>query len=95
MAFRWPSRESRLSPLLAAGCQGIVQFTIGRHQLMALAVLGKQAFELAFNQRGAKWGKQAMTIGTTQVWVPLLAAGCQGIVQFTIGRHQLIERRPV
>ena len=35
----------------------------------ALAVLGKQAFELAFNQRGAKWGKQAMTIGTTQVWV--------------------------
>ncbi|EOX0128808.1 G/U mismatch-specific DNA glycosylase [Klebsiella pneumoniae] len=37
--------------------------------LQALAVLGKQAFELAFNQRGAKWGKQAMTIGTTQVWV--------------------------
>ncbi|SQC14781.1 Uncharacterised protein [Klebsiella pneumoniae] len=34
MAFRWPSRESRLSPLLAAGCQGIVQFTIGRHQLI-------------------------------------------------------------
>ena len=32
-------------------------------------VLGKQVFELAFNQRGAKWGKQAMTIGTTQVWV--------------------------
>ena len=34
MAFSWPSRESRLSPLLAAGCQGIVQFTIGRHQLI-------------------------------------------------------------
>ncbi len=32
-------------------------------------MLGKQAFELASNQRGAKWGKQAMTIGTTQVWV--------------------------
>jgi hypothetical protein len=34
MAFRWPSRESRLSPLLAAGCQRIIQFTIGLHQLI-------------------------------------------------------------
>ncbi len=34
MAFRWPSGESRLSPLLAAGRQGIIQFTIGRHQLI-------------------------------------------------------------
>ncbi|HHH2564931.1 TPA: G/U mismatch-specific DNA glycosylase [Klebsiella pneumoniae] len=42
---------------------------IEEYQPQALAVLGKQAFELAFNQRGAKWGKQAMTIGTTQVWV--------------------------
>jgi TDG/mug DNA glycosylase family protein len=41
---------------------------IEEYQPQALAVLGKQAFELAFNQRGAK-GKQAMTIGTTQVWV--------------------------
>ena len=42
---------------------------IEEYQPQALAVLGTQAFELAFNQRGAKWGKQAMTIGTTQVWV--------------------------
>ena len=42
---------------------------IEEYQPQALAVLGKQAFELAFNQRGVKWGKQAMTIGTTQVWV--------------------------
>ena len=42
---------------------------IEEYQPQALAVLGKQAFELAFNQRGAKWGKQAMSIGTTQVWV--------------------------
>ena len=42
---------------------------IEEYQPQALAVLGKQAFELAFNQRGAKWGKQPMTIGTTQVWV--------------------------
>ncbi len=40
---------------------------IEEYQPQALAVLGKQAFELAFNQRGAKWGKQAMTIGTTCV----------------------------
>ncbi len=33
MAFRWPSRKVA-SPLLAAGCRGIVQFTIGRHQLI-------------------------------------------------------------
>ena len=35
----------------------------------ALAILGKQAFEQAFHQRGAKWGRQAMTIGDTEVWV--------------------------
>ena len=39
------------------------------YQPMALAVLGKQAFEQAFNQRGAKWGKQDITIGDTEVWI--------------------------
>lgn len=31
---------------------------IEEYQPQALAVLGKQAFELAFNQRGAKWGNR-------------------------------------
>jgi len=39
------------------------------YQPAALAVLGKQAFEQAFSQRGVKWGKQAITIGATEVWV--------------------------
>ncbi|ADO46970.1 G/U mismatch-specific DNA glycosylase [[Enterobacter] lignolyticus] len=39
------------------------------YQPAALAVLGKQAFEQAFSQRGAQWGKQQAAIGATQVWV--------------------------
>ncbi len=39
------------------------------YQPMALAVLGKQAFEQAFSQRGAKWGRQDITIGDTEVWI--------------------------
>ncbi len=39
------------------------------YQPAALAILGKQAYEQAFSQRGAKWGKQNITIGVTQVWV--------------------------
>ena len=39
------------------------------YQPAALAILGKQAYEQAFSQRGAQWGKQAITIGVTQVWV--------------------------
>ena len=39
------------------------------YQPAALAILGKQAYEQAFSQRGAKWGKQSITIGVTQVWV--------------------------
>ncbi len=46
---------------------------IEEYQPQALAVLGKQAFELAFNQRGAKW-KQAMTIGTTRCGCCLIPA---------------------
>ena len=39
------------------------------YQPAALAILGKQAYEQAFNQRGVQWGKQSITIGVTQVWV--------------------------
>ncbi|MEL4012898.1 G/U mismatch-specific DNA glycosylase [Dryocola clanedunensis] len=39
------------------------------YQPMTLAVLGKQAFEQAFSQRGAKWGRQEITIGDTEVWI--------------------------
>jgi TDG/mug DNA glycosylase family protein len=42
---------------------------IEEYQPAALAVLGKQAFEQAFSVRGAKWGKQEMNIGVTQIWV--------------------------
>ena len=38
------------------------------YQPRVLAILGKQAFEQAFNQRGAKWGKQSLVIGETEVW---------------------------
>ncbi|MEM0652821.1 G/U mismatch-specific DNA glycosylase [Klebsiella huaxiensis] len=39
------------------------------YQPRALAILGKQAFEKAFQARGARWGKQQVTIGVTEVWV--------------------------
>jgi len=39
------------------------------YQPAALAILGKQAYEQAFSQRGTQWGKQSITIGVTQVWV--------------------------
>lgn len=39
------------------------------YQPMTLAVLGKGAFEQAFSQRGAKWGRQDITIGDTEVWI--------------------------
>ena len=39
------------------------------YQPQALAILGKQAFEQGFSQRGAQWGKQSITIGATEVWV--------------------------
>lgn len=39
------------------------------YQPAALAILGKQAFEQAFSQRGVLWGKQRISIGATQVWV--------------------------
>ena len=42
---------------------------IEEYQPRALAILGKQAFEKAFQVRGVKWGKQQVTIGATEVWV--------------------------
>ena len=39
------------------------------YQPRALAILGKQAFEKAFQVRGVKWGKQQVTIWATEVWV--------------------------
>ncbi|HBM3288276.1 TPA: G/U mismatch-specific DNA glycosylase [Klebsiella michiganensis] len=39
------------------------------YQPRALAILGKQAFEKAFQVCGVKWGKQQVTIGATEVWV--------------------------
>ncbi|CAM6441004.1 G/U mismatch-specific DNA glycosylase [Citrobacter sedlakii] len=39
------------------------------YQPQALAILGKQAFEQGFSQRGVQWGKQDITIGATEVWV--------------------------
>lgn len=39
------------------------------YQPQALAILGKQAYEQGFSQRGAQWGKQTLTIGSTQIWV--------------------------
>ncbi|EIL3696490.1 double-stranded uracil-DNA glycosylase, partial [Salmonella enterica] len=39
------------------------------YQPQALAILGKQAFEQGFSQRGVQWGKQGITIGATEVWV--------------------------
>ncbi|MBS0848361.1 G/U mismatch-specific DNA glycosylase [Citrobacter sp. JGM124] len=53
---------------LRAGAQTLTQKML-EYQPGVLAVLGKQAFEQAFNQRGAKWGKQSLVIGETEVWV--------------------------
>ncbi|MCU5771703.1 G/U mismatch-specific DNA glycosylase [Erwiniaceae bacterium BAC15a-03b] len=38
-------------------------------QPVALAVLGKEAFKRAFRQSKVEWGRQAITIGATEVWV--------------------------
>ncbi|MBH1930224.1 G/U mismatch-specific DNA glycosylase [Serratia rubidaea] len=40
-----------------------------RCQPRALAILGKQAFSDAFGIRKVNWGRQALTIGDTEVWV--------------------------
>jgi TDG/mug DNA glycosylase family protein len=53
---------------LRAGGRGLIT-KMQDYQPRALAILGKQAFEQAFSQRGAKWGKQEITIGETEVWI--------------------------
>jgi TDG/mug DNA glycosylase family protein len=53
---------------LRAGGRGLIT-KMQDYQPRALAILGKQAFEQAFSQRGAKWGKQEITIGDTEVWI--------------------------
>lgn len=53
---------------LREGGRGLVT-KMQDYQPMALAVLGKQAFEQTFSQRGAKWGRQDITIGDTEVWI--------------------------
>ena len=59
--------EVNLHELRAGGRELIAK--IEDYQPAALAILGKQAYEQAFSQRGVKWGKQNITIGVTQVWV--------------------------
>ncbi|MCL2898344.1 G/U mismatch-specific DNA glycosylase [Brenneria tiliae] len=55
------------SELLQGGSAVIEK--IRRYQPQALAVLGKQAFGQAFGIKKVEWGRQALTIGETQVWV--------------------------
>ena len=59
--------EVALQELRSGGRE--LELKIEQYQPRALAVLGKQAFEKAFQVRGANWGKQQMTIGATEVWV--------------------------
>ncbi len=47
----------------------VLQEKILRYQPRALAILGKQAFTTAFGVKNAPWGKQALTLGKTEVWV--------------------------
>ena len=53
---------------LHAGGRKLIE-KIEDYQPQALAILGKQAYEQGFSQRGAQWGKQTLTIGSTQIWV--------------------------
>lgn len=52
---------------LHAGGRKLIE-KIEDYQPQALAILGKQAYEQGFSQRGAQW-KQTLTIGSTQIWV--------------------------
>ncbi|HCO5209319.1 TPA: G/U mismatch-specific DNA glycosylase [Escherichia fergusonii] len=53
---------------LHAGGRKLIE-KIEDYQPQALAILGKQAYEQGFSQRGTQWGKQMHTIGATQIWV--------------------------
>ncbi|EHJ4102099.1 TPA: G/U mismatch-specific DNA glycosylase [Escherichia fergusonii] len=52
---------------LHAGGRKLIE-KIEDYQPQALAILGKQAYEQGFSQRGTQWGKQTHTIGATQIW---------------------------
>ena len=53
--------EVALQELRSGGRELVLK--IEQYQPRALAILGKQAFEKAFQVRGARWGKQQVTIG--------------------------------
>ncbi|MFC3394330.1 G/U mismatch-specific DNA glycosylase [Brenneria rubrifaciens] len=53
---------------LLQGGEAVIE-KMTRYQPRALAVLGKQAFSLAFATKKVAWGRQTLTIGETQVWV--------------------------
>ncbi|HHG8772139.1 G/U mismatch-specific uracil-DNA glycosylase [Raoultella sp. BIGb0138] len=59
--------EVALQELRSGGRELVLK--IEQYQPRALAILGKQAFEKAFQVRSARWGKQQVTIGDTEVWV--------------------------
>lgn len=59
--------EVALQELRSGGRELVLK--IEQYQPRALAILGKQAFEKAFQVRGTRWGKQQVTIGDTEVWV--------------------------
>ena len=61
------ANEVKLEEMRSGGRQLVEK--IEDYQPAALAILGKQAFEQGFSQRGAQWGKQTLTIGATQIWV--------------------------
>ncbi|MGY6027799.1 G/U mismatch-specific DNA glycosylase [Phytobacter sp. AG2a] len=61
------ANEVRLNEFRTGGRELIKK--IEDYQPAALAILGKKAFEQAFNVRSALWGKQDFTIGVTQLWV--------------------------
>jgi len=61
------ANEVKLQEMRSGGRKLIEK--IEDYQPSALAILGKQAFEQGFSQRGAQWGKQTFTIGGTQIWV--------------------------
>ncbi len=65
--------EVALQELRSGGRELVLK--IEQYQPRALAILGKQAFEKAFQVRGARWGKQQVTIGDTEVWCCQTLAG--------------------
>ncbi|AIR65089.1 G/U mismatch-specific DNA glycosylase [Cedecea neteri] len=61
------ANEVALQELRAGGRELITKMQ--EYHPGALAILGKQAFEQAFRQRGVKWGRQEITLGDTEVWI--------------------------